>query len=748
VRLWPERPRRAAARAALHEAALNLRSISIIAGLRAATACAVPVVVAELLDRPVITWMSVAAFWACLADNGGPFRTRLSAMGGVTLLGAIGSVVAALIAGTDMLVLAVLYAGLVAFAGSFARIFGNAATSVGLLVTTSVLVSLGMPPMPPAEVPLFGALFFAGGLWAMVLTLLIWRLHPYQPARAAIALSYEALADLARGIAETHHHPGRDHASWDTLSLRRRRPSREAIEAARGILADLRRGRLGESGRGEGLILLLESADQIFLGLIGLSELLERRVVSPEQEATPDTIEHAVDLLAPALHVVAALLLGRGGATDLRLDGVVADLEAVRAGRQPELSGQPTTLVPQTAELLASLARLVHAAHDIAREVRAGQPLAALIRRAAESGNEAARVALSAPPRARERERLAALRSLILANLTWRSIAFRHGVRVALTAALGVWLTQEFDLQRGYWLTVTAVVILQPYYATTWQRALERVAGSVLGGLFAAGIGIVLTSPLAIALAIFPLAAAALAFRTVNYGLFTFLLTPQFVLIAELAQPGGGDLALAGLRALNSIAGGALALVAGALLWPTRERRHLPEHLAASLAAAADYLAAVLSLASGSDVPAAKIEESRRRAGLASNNAEGSLDRLLSEPGKRSRDAEPAMAIVTCVRRIAGAVTSLWVTPALGERCRSVPELITFAEWVRAALQGLAVAVGARAAPAALPPPPPIRVGEGTESEQHLRDALLRIARQISILHGAVRRLAASADDS
>jgi uncharacterized membrane protein YccC len=286
------------------------------------------------------------------------------------------------------------------------------------------------------------------------------------------------------------------------------------------------------------------------------------------------------------------------------------------------------------------------------------------------------------------------------------------------------------------------VLSLQPYYATTWQRALERVAGSVLGGVVAAGLGIVLTSPIAVALAVFPLSAMASAFRMVNYGLFTFLLTPQFVLIAELAQPGGGDLELAGLRALNSIAGGALALAAGALLWPTRERRLLPAHLAAALGAAGGYLGAVLSRACGASTPAVEIEACRRRAGVASSNAEGSLDRLLGEPGARSRDAEPAMAIVTGARRIAGAVTSLWVTPDLDVRCRALPELGAFADWARDALRMLSESVATRTAPPPLPPPPEVRLGEGSATEQHVRDTLARIARQMRILHGAVRRLA------
>jgi hypothetical protein len=50
--------------------------------------------------------------------------------------------------------------------------------------------------------------------------------------------------------------------------------------------------------------------------------------------------------------------------------------------------------------------------------------------------------------------------------------------------------------------------------------------------------------------------------RTVDYGLDVLFLTPQFVLIRALAEPGSGDLGLLWLRAINSVLGGLLAPVA------------------------------------------------------------------------------------------------------------------------------------------------------------------------------------------
>jgi len=61
-----------------------------------------------------------------------------------------------------------------------------------------------------------------------------------------------------------------------------------------------------------------------------------------------------------------------------------------------------------------------------------------------------------------------------------------------------------------------------------------------------------------------------MTFRAIDYGVYVLFLTPQFVLISALAEPGTGDLGLSWLRAVNSILGGILALAAGTLLWPGR----------------------------------------------------------------------------------------------------------------------------------------------------------------------------------
>src|ERR1700729_1567338 len=59
---------------------LKSEALSLAAGIRAATACALPVAVAEFTNHHELSWIAITAFWGCLADSGGAWRTRVTAM--------------------------------------------------------------------------------------------------------------------------------------------------------------------------------------------------------------------------------------------------------------------------------------------------------------------------------------------------------------------------------------------------------------------------------------------------------------------------------------------------------------------------------------------------------------------------------------------------------------------------------------------------------------------------------------------
>jgi uncharacterized membrane protein YccC len=149
----------------------------------------------------------------------------------------------------------------------------------------------------------------------------------------------------------------------------------------------------------------------------------------------------------------------------------------------------------------------------------------------------------------------------------------------------------------------------------------------------------------------------ALAILPVSYAAFAFFLTPTFVL-AWL--PYSGDWQLAAVRILNTVLGAAVAILAMSFLFPVYERDRAPRFLAASLAADRRYLALLIESWRSRSRSSRMLSEARRATGLAHNDTEESLERLLAESWpRRVRFAAFTAAFVTYLRRFAQSVTTL-----------------------------------------------------------------------------------------
>jgi uncharacterized membrane protein YccC len=87
------------------------------------------------------------------------------------------------------------------------------------------------------------------------------------------------------------------------------------------------------------------------------------------------------------------------------------------------------------------------------------------------------------------------IRRPLEANLKWDSLVLRHALRVAIVAAPAIAITVIHYAPYQHWLTITLVLTMQPYFATTVTRAVERIGGTVLGGGIAALLAVVCGTP-------------------------------------------------------------------------------------------------------------------------------------------------------------------------------------------------------------------------------------------------------------
>lgn len=633
---------------------------AILLGVRTALATMVPQLLAPYAGLTIATWASLGGFVVSLVDKGGAYRMRAKMTGALAIGGTFAVLLGSLVAHSPVLDLTVMFVG--SAACMLAGAWGPAATSVGNSIAVQLAIALARP-MPPDQVWLPAVGFAIGGGLAMVIALVLWPVRVYAPVRRAVAAVLREVAGHARELASR-----RDVGStaWRAELTARHRVMREAIETARSTLAAVRRGRRGESARGARLLVTVQLADRIVGTLVALEDVLDASGATP-----PAALARLADTLAA---LAAAVVDERG-----------------RAPAPPEAPVAPDASAAD--RLVArALADAAAAARMVDGLATASEPV---------------------PPIDLEDDRGPAPSALdvLRAQLHPDAVIFRHAVRVAVVATIGVLLGQALALHRGYWVTLTATLLLQPHGPATVTKGIQRIGGTVLGGVLAALLAAALHDPRAMIVAVGVLAAVTAAVLQLNYGLFSLFLTPTFVLLSEIHAT---DANLVEVRIVNTLLGAALAIAGSLVLWPHRERERLGVQLAAGLEAVRAYLAVALAAHAPPELARA-----RRRVGLAFNNADLSFQRVLAEGGIAAPRAEAYMTLLLYGRRLSSAITAL---ASVGDPAAGRPQ----AAALDAALVALAAAVRAERAPpdADLPAAPP------------------RLVEQLTILYDAAARIA------
>ena len=653
--------------------------------------------------------MALGGWLGTLVDPGGLRSTRAKTMGAFALIGGAALGVSESLARNTWL--AALGLMLVAFPASLLRSLGAVWASSG----TMILIAVAIGSAQGGSAPLLdGGCFALGAGFATLLSSVIWPIWTHLPLRRAEASVFEALSRYAAAI-EACVQTGVPEGDprWSELARIHHRRIRNAIEEARRLALGGRARRAGETRIGSNLRVLLGLAEAQFPLLVTLKEASELESVSARRA------------VLTRLHRLAERNLDT--ATTLRTPNLRAN------------ENSPTVPPPgSVADRSSSIAALLEHLDDASR---AAQTLTSALDARVDAAPESVY-----PAKKTLRDRLLAWRgelAVLRDACSPRSTFFHHGVRVACTVGIASLVAHRISVH-PHWVTVTTLAVLQPYSGATATKAAQRVLGTVLGSIAAVAITLLLHSPVALAAAMFPLSVAAVATHRRNYRLFTFFLTPVFVLIAERFQ---GNFWVAVARASDAAVGGGIAFVAAVFVFPSRERTRLPELLARMLDAVANYTVAVFEGVADRHTDAAetRIMAARRDAGIALSEAENSLERLLTEPRHDTPAGEYALQLITYGRRAAGALTAV-DTYAARDLARAAPleaHLARTLETFLVATLHQAAAFARGLAPAQDPPVPELPSGLDPRIHSTLA-RLLRGARLLADLsRGGIDRVAA-----
>ncbi len=142
-----------------------------------------------------------------------------------------------------------------------------------------------------------------------------------------------------------------------------------------------------------------------------------------------------------------------------------------------------------------------------------------------------------------------------------------------------------------------------------------------------------------------------------NYGIFVTAVTAIVVLL--IAMSGISPKEVMASRAWNTLAGGAIALLAY-WVWPTWERTQFSEAMAQALDAYRNYFRAIRSSYLFPGAPAVgELDRTRIAGRVARTNVEASIDRLRVEPGTSAETVSRFNSILATSLRLAHALMAL-----------------------------------------------------------------------------------------
>ncbi|MGX1547231.1 FUSC family protein [Streptomyces adustus] len=563
------------------------------AAVRAAIAMALPLAVGLAADRPAYGALaSMGAMSGVISDTADAYRLRILHIAIPQLFGAVGVTLGSLVFGHGWVAVATL-TGIALVSGMISTI-GAVASASGLVLLLNSVIGAGLPL--PGAWWLAPVLMSGGGLLVLLLALLFWPLRSGVPERAAVADSYRAVADLLAACGSEV--PG----EYDEA---RRAVTRSLNESYDVILAR----RTHQHGRSPDLTRLLAQLN----------------AVTPVVEAAPAAHQSGHRLPPPIARKVRRLAV------------------AVESGRT-----DPTPIDLPTP--IDEAGRAVEHALRYAAEVVATPDVDLLGPAPAPPGlgPAAVPVTVAAVPTTALHVRAArAARGAALSAAAWR-----YGLRLALCIGLAQVLVSTIPVPRSYWVALTITFVLKPDFGSVFSRALLRALGTLAGLVLAAAVLTQVPRGWWDVPTMMLLAPLIPILTPRGYGYQTAAITPVMLLLSDILNHLGTALLLP--RLVDSLAGCAIALVAGYLLWPESWHTRVGDRLADAVADTARYVESAF----GADTAPAVRARMRRRLYRDLSDIRTEFQRALTEPPPVGRRAAAWWPLVVAVERIVDATTA------------------------------------------------------------------------------------------
>jgi uncharacterized membrane protein YccC len=536
----------------------------IVNGLSVAAGVAIVAVVSSLsIGFAAAQPATLGAIAASIGDFPAPLRNKT-----VTLLVGFGLSVAAtlfvlLVEGhAPVLILAI---GLIAFVAGLVSGFGRWALALSMQALIPVVFILSLPPMNLLHTLGAEALFAGGGLAYIAVALLLTAVTDSGGRRLMTSECLREFSAYLRAVS-AFYEEGADLQETYGVVIRQQAALADQLQSARALLLDRPTGAKARIRLAASIGILLDAFDQLVAAHVELAELrhsaacrtLMARIRVTLRASAVDLDRLSLDLLStstprlPPDHSLASYALLR---------------EADRLFQDEALSE------PARAAAQATSERLIAALDQVRRLERAL------------SDDEEARASMHGIDLVAFTPRPSFDLNLLKPHLSPDSPVFRFAARLALAMTAGAIVTQSLSgVRHGNWVLLTIAVVMRASYGLTRQRRNDRVIGTLIGCVLAAGL--IAVAPLGV-LVLGQVVALGVAhgFARLRYLVTSIAASIVALLSVHLSDP--SEAATTFVRLADTLIGAAIAHLFSHVLprWEFNEAPRLAAKLQADVAA-------------------------------------------------------------------------------------------------------------------------------------------------------------------
>ncbi len=180
------------------------------------------------------------------------------------------------------------------------------------------------------------------------------------------------------------------------------------------------------------------------------------------------------------------------------------------------------------------------------------------------------------------------------------SIGFRRALRSAIVVFLSVIIYHIFSLTQGYWVTMTAVIVVQATVGATLRKSLQRFLGTLLGVTIASLLLLLIHERFYIEMLVILFLFCTYFFNPysslINYGFRVIPLSIMVVFLIALISPEKINAGIVYARFYDTVIGTALGILGSFFLFPNKTKGEFntsKQYLEKQLA---DYFSAIMDM--------------------------------------------------------------------------------------------------------------------------------------------------------